>query len=143
MVSGPWVIAVMAALLVPGSVAHPSHTSSAELVQEADSVRVALRVFADDIATVGAVRPYIDGHFGLVDRSGEPVRLEWAGAETESDVLTVRLRGRLIGGLSGARVSNAVLTDRFADQVNLVRATYQRGTATLIFTRGDGPKALP
>ena len=38
---------------------------------------------------------------------------------------------------------NRVLTERFADQVNLVRATYAGRSATLIFTRGDGPKALP
>lgn len=53
------------------------------------------------------------------------------------------MRGRADGGLHGAGISNAVLTDRFADQVNVVRATYDRRTATLIFTRGEGPKALP
>ncbi len=57
--------------------------------------------------------------------------------------LILRLRGRVDGGLAGSRVDNRILTDRFADQVNVVRATYGRRTATLIFTRGDGPKALP
>jgi hypothetical protein len=143
MVNGAWIVALMVGLLVPGSIAHPTHSSSAELVQEADSVRVVLRVFADDLATVGAVGPYIAERFVLADRGGAPVRLEWAGADSGADVVTIRLRGRLAGGLSGAKVSHRVLTDRFVDQVNLVRATYQRRTATLIFTRGDGPKALP
>jgi hypothetical protein len=112
-------------------------------VHEADSVRVAIRVFADDIATVGAVRPYLGDRFGIVDRSGKAVRLEWVGSEVRGDVVTIRMRGRVAGGLSGAKVSCRVLTDRFGDQVNVVRAAYDRRAATLIFMRGDGPKALP
>jgi uncharacterized protein DUF6702 len=142
MVSGWWLIAAMAVLLAPAS-RHPMHTSSAELVHEADSVRVVIRVFADDIAAVGAVRPYLGERFVIVDRSGQTVRLEWAGAEVVGDVLTIRMRGRVAGGLSGARVNDRVLTDRFADQVNVVRAAYDGRAATLIFTRGDGPKPLP
>jgi hypothetical protein len=142
MVSGGWLLAALWTLLAPVS-RHPMHTSSAELVLERDSVRVTIRVFADDIATVGAVRPYLGARFGIVDRSGQPVRLEWAGSEVAGDVLTIRMRGCAAGGLAGAGVSNRVLTERFADQVNVVRAAYDRRTVTLIFTRGDGPKALP
>jgi hypothetical protein len=141
-VNAVWLVGALAALLIPAA-GHPMHTSSAELVQEEDSVRLAIRVFADDIATVGAVRAYLSGHFGIVDRSGADVRLEWAGSEEAGDVLTIRLRGRVIGGLSGARVINRVLTDRFDDQVNVVRAAYDGRATTLIFTRGDGPKGLP
>jgi hypothetical protein len=142
MVSGGWLLAVLWVLLAPVT-GHPMHTSSAELVYERDSVRVAIRVFADDIGAVGAVRPYLGERFGMVDRRGQAVRLEWAGSEVAGDVLTIRMRGRVTGGLAGAEVSNQVLTDRFADQVNVVRAAYDRRAVTLIFTRGDGPKALP
>jgi len=142
MVSGGWLIAALAVLLAPAS-RHPMHTSSAELVHGADSVRVVIRVFADDIAAVGAMRPYLEERFGIVDRSGQSVRLEWAGSEAAGDVLTIRLRGRIAGGLSGAKVDDRVLIDRFADQVNVVRAAYDGRSATLIFTRGDGPKPLP
>jgi len=105
-----------------------------------------------EIWTSGAVTPgealtrsaiYLRDHFGIVDRSGQAVRLEWSGSEIAGDVLTIRMRGRVAGGLSGAKVNNRLLTDRFADQVNVVRASYDRRAATLIFTRGDGPKALP
>jgi hypothetical protein len=142
LVSSAWLIAALAVLLVPAS-RHPTHTSATEQVHEADSVRVAIRVFVDDIATVGAVRPYFGDRFAIVDRSGKAVRLDWAGSEASGDVLTIRMRGRIVGSLSSAKVSNRVLTDRFADQVNIVRAAYDRRAATLIFTRGDGPKALP
>jgi hypothetical protein len=142
MVSAAWLIGALAAVLLP-VVAHPTHTSTAELVSGADSVHVAIRVFADDIATVGAVRPYLGDRFGILDRGGRSVPLEWAGSALAGGVLTMRLRGRVAGGLAGARVSNRVLTDRFDDQVNVVRAAYDRRVATLIFVRGDGPKALP
>lgn len=142
MVNGAWLIAALGVLLIPAS-RHPTHSSSAELVHDADSVRVAIRVFADDIATVGAVGSYVGDRFVIVDRSGKAIRLEWVGAEASGDVRTIRMRGRIVGSLSGATVSNRLLTDRFADQVNIVRAAYDRRAATLIFTRGDGPKALP
>ena len=142
MVSGGWLIAALSVLWAPG-LEHPMHTSSAELVQGSDSVRVTIRVFAEDIAAVGAVRLYLGDRFAILDRTGRAVRLEWAGSEVVGDVLTIRMRGRVAGGLSGAKVTHRVLTDRFADQVNVVRAAYDRRAATLIFTGGDGPKALP
>jgi hypothetical protein len=136
-------LSALAAATLSIAFRHPAHTSSAELIGTGDSVQVAIRAFADDIATVGPVRAYVAGRFGLADRHGRPVGLAWVGADTAGDVLTVRLRGRIGGGLSGATVSHRLLTERFTDQVNLVRATYGRRTATLVFTRGDGPKALP
>ena len=142
MVSGGWLLATLWVLLAPVS-RHPMHTSSAELVYEKDSVRVTIRVFADDIPAAGAVLPYLGERFGIMDRRGQAVRLVWAGSEVSGDVLTVRMCGRVAAGLSGAEVNNRILTDRFADQVNVVRAAYDRHTVTLIFTRGDGPKALP
>jgi len=59
------------------------------------------------------------------------------------DVLVVRLKGLVPGGLPGARVRHELLTERFTDQVNLVRVRYADRVATLIFVRGDRPKTLP
>ncbi len=36
-----------------------------------------------------------------------------------------------------------LLTERFDDQINIVRATYDGRTTTLLFTPGDAPKVLP
>ena len=91
----------------------------------------------------GALVPYLEERFGLEDGRGRPVVLRCDGAARDGDVMVIRLRGRVSAGLAGGRVRNGVLTDRFADQVNVVRAVYDGRTATLIFTRGDGPKALP
>jgi hypothetical protein len=139
-------------LALPGS--HPTHTSAAELSQEAGGVvSVVIRLFADDIgATLGAppgqkptgeaLRSYLAHGFVILDRSGTRVALAWDDGVLSGDVLKLRSRTRVAGELSGATVTNRLLTERFADQVNVVRATYAGRSATLIFTRGDGPKAL-
>jgi hypothetical protein len=132
------------------------HTAVAELVQEdargATSVR--LRVFADDFqaavapGTDGAAADsgmarYLRGTFAIADRTGRPVRLAWDGAERAGDVILVRLRGAVPGGLAGARVTSLVLCERFEDEVNVVRAVYGGRTETMLFTRGEASKALP
>lgn len=71
------------------------------------------------------------------------MRLAWAGAERTGDVILLRLRGEVPGGLAGARVTSLLLCERFEDQVNIVRAVYGGRSATLLFTRGEGAKALP
>jgi hypothetical protein len=71
------------------------------------------------------------------------VPLSWVGAERTGDVILLRLRGQVAGGLAGARVTNLVLCDRYEDEVNVVRATYRGRTETLLFSRGGSAKALP
>jgi hypothetical protein len=134
---------VALAMVVLSAARHPTHTSSAELTCPGDSVRVTIRVFADDASEAGPLRRQVQDRFRIVDRNGRAIRLTWMGAEPAGDVVHIRLEGTAPGGLSGATVANQILTERFADQVNLVRATCGRRAATLIFTRGDGPKALP
>lgn len=154
MVNSPWLLAAIVGwLALPGG--HPTHTSAAELSQSSDgALSVAIRLFADDIgATIGAppgqppagevLRSYLADRFVIRDRSGAQVALAWDEGSISGDVLTLRSQARVAGGLAGAKVTNRVLTERFADQVNVVRATYAGRSATLIFTRGDGPKALP
>lgn len=147
--------ACLALLLVRGS-AHPMHTSVAELTQQdaGGVTSVQLRLFADDFeaavhppadgpATDTATASYLRGTFALADRQGRPVRLAWEGMGRTGDVILIRLRGTVAGGLARARVTSLVLCDRFPDQVNIVRATYGGRTATLLFTRGEASKALP
>jgi hypothetical protein len=133
---------VLAAVLLSAA-GHPTHTSSAELTCGGDSVHVTIRLFADDASEGGSIRPHVMDRFRLVDRRGAAVELQWLGAEPAGDVLIVRVGGRAPIGLSGATVVNQILTDRFTDQVNVVRTACAGRPATLIFTRGDGPKALP
>jgi hypothetical protein len=134
---------VVSALTLLAALAHPSHTSTAELVARGDSIHVAIRLFADDLIGAGDLRAYVRRHFGMTDAAGTPVPLGWAGARRAGDEVFVRLAGRSSSGLSGAVVRHELLMERFADQVNLVRATYGGRTRTLVYLRGEGPKALP
>jgi hypothetical protein len=69
--------------------------------------------------------------------------LTWVGAEPTGDVILLRLRGEVPGGLRGARVTSLVLCERFEDQVNVVRAVYAGRATTVLFTRGATAKVLP
>jgi hypothetical protein len=150
----PWI--ALLALALAGGRTHPMHTAVAEIVQEDAGGRTAvqLRVYVDDLqAELGSgpgdeladssMTRYLRGTFALADRTGRPVRLDWAGAERTGDVVLLRLRGEVPGGLAGARVTSLVLCERFEDQVNVVRATYAGRTTTLLFTGGEGAKLLP
>jgi hypothetical protein len=143
-------------LALSGAARHPMHTAVAELIQQdaAGLTTVQIKVFADDFqaavalpaeaaAADSAMARYLRGTFALADRSGRPVRLSWAGAKRTGDVILLRLRGAVAGGLTGARVTSLVLCERFEDEVNVVRASYAGRTETLLFTRGESSKALP
>jgi hypothetical protein len=132
------------------------HTAVAELAQEdaRGTTAVRIKVFADDFQTAvrlpsdsaladSVMARYLRGAFALEDRAGRPVRLGWAGAERVGDVILLRLRGTVPGGLAGARVTSLVLCERFEDEVNVVRAAYGGRTETLLFIRGESSKALP
>ena len=159
------------ALALAGGRAHPMHTTVTEVVQEdtRDAVSIQVRVYVDDLlsavsllaGTAGAhsagaedgnansakadtaMARYLRATFALADRTGRPVRLTWVGAEPTGDVILLRLRGEVPGGLAGSRVTSLVLCERFEDQVNVVRAEYAGRTTTLLFTRGETAKVLP
>jgi hypothetical protein len=132
---------------------HPLHTSVTEVVADhGGEVRVAIRVYADDLGGAAggtsalppdsAVARYVRGRFALRDRADHPVMLRWGGLTRYDDAVVIRLEGVLPGGLPGARLANLLLTERFRDQVNVVRATWPGGSTTLLFTSGDGGKAV-
>ena len=133
--------------------AHPLHTSVTEVSSDdRGAVRVAIRLYADDLGSAAgapdapaadsAVARYVRGRFALRDRTDHPVLLRWDGLTRHDDAVVIRLEGTLSGGLAGARVANLLLTERFRDQVNVVRASWPGGSATLLFTRGDAGKAV-
>jgi hypothetical protein len=140
-------------MVLLGAAGHPFHTSITEMAADNHGrVRVAIRLYADDLRSAAgvpdqlspdsAVARYVRGHFSLRDRADRPVLLRWDGVTRHDDAVVIRLEGPLSGGLVGARVANLLLTERFGDQVNVVRASWPGGSATLLFTQGDGGKAI-
>ena len=152
---------VWAALLVPlGSGPapdfHPLHSALAEIEYQAESGSVLIRVraFRDDLAAAtsgssdslpadSVLSRYVRERLTLSDGNGRQVSLWWQGAHQEGDMVQLELRASLSGGLRHARIRAGLLCERFPDQVNIVRASYDGRTVTLLFTAGDSAKSLP
>ena len=131
---------------------HPLHTTLTQLAyRDADHmVEATVRVFADDFRAAlktdvsdSAAVAYLRSTFTLADRTGRPLAIVWCGLRRTGDLLWLCLRAPAAQGLSGLRVRVALLFDRYADQINIVQASYAGRRAALLFTTGDAPKPLP
>lgn len=141
-------------VLVHRADAHPLHTTLSELSVSADgSVQFVLRAFFDDLS--GAVVPrtarastmsvppdsaigrYLSETLVLTDGSGRRSTLTVAATRRTGDLVWVTLRAAGKIG-PGPRLTNRVLFERWADQVNIVQATVGVRRQTLLFTRRDG-----
>jgi len=144
----------------PGSAeGHPLHTTMMDLSYDPASraLNVMIRVFADDFSAAvmpsvprraeivipsdTAILRYVTGRFGVTGPGGH-VSMRWCGLRREGKVLFLCLRGTVPGTLAGASLSNGLLTEMFADQVNVVQVSYDGRRRTLLFTPRDGAKAL-
>jgi hypothetical protein len=147
---------VLAASLLLMGARHPMHTAVTEIthIAGASITSIRIRVFADDFGAIAAgalgsgatdstMSRYVRERLTVAYPSGRPITLRWAGARRDGDVIVLTLEAHTPGGLGGARVFSGLLTERFDDQINIVRATYDGRTTTLLFTPGDGSKALP
>jgi hypothetical protein len=152
----------LAALPMLGATSeHPLHTTITTIVYHAGVHRVTatIRVFTDDLGraiverTHGSVPAgsitdavtfaYLNVAFGVVGPDGRPVPLEWCGSRTTGDLRWLCIQATVPVGLRGVRIRDAVLTDVFSDQVNIVIADYDGHHTSLLFTRGEDAKALP
>jgi hypothetical protein len=153
-VVGAWVTAVLGAWLLR-AVAHPVHTSVTEIMQAEDgrSLRIEMRLFASDLEEAigtaaghpgadSVMSAYLQRRFVLLSAAGASIRLRWDESGLKGDVVSVRMSAAAPEELAGIQVTDSVLCERFADQVNVVRARYGARAATLIFTRGDRAKRL-
>jgi hypothetical protein len=141
----------LAALL--GALAlHPLHTTLTQLAyRDGDHmVEATVRVFKDDFRAAlradvsdSAAVAYLRSTFTLADRAGRPLAIAWCGLRRTGDLLWLCLQAPAAQGLSGLRVRVALLFERYADQINIVQASYAGRRAALLFTSGDAAKALP
>jgi hypothetical protein len=131
------------------------HTAVTEIAYQATSATASIRIrlFLDDLTTAIGVAPgtaagdsavarYVRAGLSLTDRSGRRLPLRWEGSERMGDVMLLRLGAAAPVGLAGGSVGSTLLSERFEDQVNIVRITWTGRTRTLLFTRGEGTKRL-
>src|SRR2546426_799277 len=116
---------------------------------ELGQVVVSVRAFADDFRAVAggvsdsAAFGYLTTVLTLSDRDGRTLPLAWCGARRTGDLVWLCLHAPATRGLAGLRVDARLLFDRFEDQINIVQASYGGRQVSLLFVRGDHPKALP
>ena len=154
------VAAIVAASLV-GSTAgvlwsHPLHTTMTEVsIGPTGDVELRLRAFVDDFSaavsgTRAAPRPpivtpsdsaiarYLTAAVLLTDGAGTRLSLEVTGVRRDADVIRVTLRAPRVHSLAGARLTNAVLFERYDDQVNIVQIIVGGRRQTVLFTKREG-----
>jgi len=140
------------AALVGALALHPLHTTLTQLAyRDSDHmVEATVRVFADDFRAAlradvsdSAAVAYLRSTFTLADHAGRPLAIAWCGLRRTGDLLWLCLQAPAAQGLSGLRVRVALLFERYADQINIVQASYTGRRAALLFTSGDAAKALP
>ena len=147
------VIRVLALTLVSlAGAAHPMHTTLTQLsYRDADrTIQVSVRVFADDFraairrdVTDTAAFDYLRSALSLADRTGRPLVLTSCGLRRTGDVLWLCVSAPAPEGLSGLRVHVRLLLELYADQINIVQASYGGRRASMLFSRGDAPRKLP
>lgn len=139
--------------LLTTPVVHPLHTTHTDLRQRGGEVEITVRAFTDDLHRAVAARErltddsaqvrYLRATLTLADAAGHPAVLTLIGTRLDDDVTLITLRAALPRGLAGARVRQAMHTELFDDQVNVVRADYGGRRTSLLFTPGDPARALP
>lgn len=140
---------------------HPMHTSFTVLTHAANGTLTAtIRVFADDLAQVlgrdvmdasasldarvaARLSTYLATRFVIVGRDGRRIALGWCGAKRVGDLLWLCLAAPAVASLRGATVSNGILLEHFADQVNIVQVQYADRRHSMLFSRAEAPKRLP
>jgi len=148
------------------ALAHPIHRSIAEADYKAasETLEVALRVFADDFEAVLSMRAkkkvtleqtppaelaalahsYLAEKFTVKPPGGAPAVFRWVGRELKDaeNELWFYFEVPLPGGVAGARIHHAVLSDHFRDQLNSVLVRDGPRKVTLVFLPNHTEKTV-
>lgn len=128
--------------------AHPLHSSYAEIARDrSGAVVMHVRLFADDFGALldslrsssGApsrdpvARQYVQRQLALTSGDGAVIPTTWCGMRSERNVVwvCVRTANPIVGAF---RLRNALMFDRFTDQISIIRWTGRKETRTLILS---------
>ena len=122
--------------------AHPIHSTMTELVvdERAHVVRATVRAFADDVRPATA-EAYVIRGLTMAQKTGV-VALTSCGIRRQGDVVFVCVEGTYSGDARALRLTDALLCERFRDQVNVVQVVRGDDRRSLLFTAGDPAKPL-
>jgi hypothetical protein len=148
-----------APVVAPPATAHPIHSSLTEIARGADgAITLRIRVFADDfsaaasrmagrhpspdhVVTDSVAARYVARVVRLEHDAGT-VRLSFGGQRRDAEVVWLEFRGRVAGAATKLRLVNALLFELHDDQVNVVQVRRHGASRTMLFSKGDGAKAI-
>lgn len=155
-------IALFLSLLVPTRL-HEFHTSLAEVHYNpsGQALEVSLRVFTDDLESALSrdnggkiirvteaaaadpfIKSYLAKNFSLIDDGNRRHPVMLLGKEITSDVTWLYFEIRDVESLAGKRLQNAVLTELFDDQINMVNLITPAGKRSFLFKPGETIQSL-
>ncbi len=156
MVAGgaPLLAAALAIGPVAGVAAHPLHTTMAEVTidRPRGTVRVVVRVFADDFGTAldaagkagswdDRAARYLGRAVSIVDDARRPLAMRNCGTRRQGDLLWLCAETSVAPSHT-LSLRDQMLCELFTDQINVVRVTDGAHTRSLLFTRGDPVKPI-
>ena len=132
---------------------HAFHTSLAQVSYNSKTklFEVSVRVFTDDFEEVLSkeanrkvrldestqhdqlIEAYVKKQFGMLDQSGRKKAMTFVGKEFEADATWIYLEIPFSEQASDLRLQNALLTDLFDNQTNVVNFTYLSSSKTYLF----------
>ena len=141
--------------------AHPLHTTLVQITYDARGrvLEGSIRVFAGDFAaavakhggvatpnddrvTDAAAFAYVSNTFRLSDATGHAVPLAWCGSRRANDLLRLCVRAINASAPNDLKLSDQMLCELFDDQINIVQSAAGEKHASMLFTKGDGPKSV-
>ncbi|HNH85371.1 MAG TPA: hypothetical protein PL157_23590, partial [Acidobacteriota bacterium] len=143
--------------------AHDFHASFTQLEfnPKTKSVEMTLRVFTDDLTNALSRRTgrhivldqtpdaesltfaYVKDRFELRNERGKALRLTWVGMDVKVDMVWIYIEIPMPLWLKQGQLRNEVLTELFADQVNVVGLKANQHKGDLMFAASDRFKPLP
>ncbi len=137
---------------------HAYHVSVTQMQYNAaeKSLEVSIRIFTDDLERTlsennnmrrfvitnndqnnSYVEKYIKKNFVITDKKQQVRSVKFLGKEEEADATWVYLEVPLDQGVEGAVLTNSILLDVFADQVNMTNLKYNATKKTYLFKKGQ------
>ncbi len=141
---------------------HAFHTSIAQVNYDAKSkvLEVSLRVFTDDLETALSkennrkvklddtsqhdrlIENYLKKQFGFINQQGERKGMNFIGKEFEVDATWLYLEIPCPESPNGLTLQDALLTEVFDDQVNMVNLTYLSTKKTYLFKADNTAQSI-
>lgn len=145
--------------------AHDYHASITDVTYnpKTQNLEVALRVFTDDLENALSVRnkskvayssqsdkvkqylaDYVNASVSFELEKGKPLKQRFVGSEEETDVVWLYFEVPVQrASLSQLYVKNAVFTELFNDQMNVVNINYKGKTNSVLLQKNEVQKKLP